>query len=114
MAEDVAASQEVDRLFEHTVGVDAPGASVIVVQNGKILHKRGYGLANLEHNVPNTPETIFRLGSVTKTFTATAILQLSDRGLLGIDDPISKHLANTSHGSQITSGTCLRIPQERA
>jgi CubicO group peptidase (beta-lactamase class C family) len=94
-------SRHVDKLFNCTVKTDVPGASVIVIQNGKILHNKGYGFANLEHNVPNMPETIFRLGSVTKQFTAMGILQLHEKGLLDIDDPVGKYFIGTSYGNKI-------------
>jgi CubicO group peptidase (beta-lactamase class C family) len=66
--------------------------SVLVAKGGEVLLARGYGLANAEHGVPNSPETKFRLGSITKQFTATAILILQDAGKLKVEDPISKHL----------------------
>ena len=50
--------------------------SVLVAENGKIIYKGAYGHANMEWNIPNTPDTRFRLGSITKQFTATIILQL--------------------------------------
>ncbi|MFO0956970.1 MAG: serine hydrolase [Isosphaeraceae bacterium] len=69
--------------------------TVLVARGDDVLIARGYGLANAEHNIANTPETRFRLGSITKQFTATAILILQDRGLLKVGDPISKHLDTT-------------------
>jgi CubicO group peptidase (beta-lactamase class C family) len=81
---------------------DSPGASVIVIHNGKILHKKGYGLANLELDVPNIPQTKFRIASITKTFTSTAILQLHDKGLLNIDDTIEKYMADIQNGDKVT------------
>jgi D-alanyl-D-alanine carboxypeptidase len=68
--------------------------SVLVAKDGKVLLAKGYGLANAEHDVPNTAETKFRLGSITKQFTATAILLLQDQGKLKVEDPISKHLTD--------------------
>ena len=62
-----------------------------------------YGLANHEHNVANTPETKFRIGSITKQFTAVAILQLQEQGLLDIQAPISSYLPNYPDGDRITS-----------
>jgi CubicO group peptidase (beta-lactamase class C family) len=59
-----------------------------------VLFAKGYGMANLEHEVPNTTRTKFRLGSITKQFTATAILQLEERGKLATDDPACKHVAD--------------------
>ena len=72
--------------------------SVLVAKDGKVLFARGYGLANAEHEVPNTPETKFRLGSITKQFTAMAILILQDRGKLKVEDPIGKYLDRRPQG----------------
>jgi CubicO group peptidase (beta-lactamase class C family) len=69
--------------------------SVLVAKDGKILLRQAYGLANIEHDVLNTPETKFRLGSITKQFTAMAIMILQERGKLKADDLISKHLGDT-------------------
>ena len=66
--------------------------SVLLATNGMVVLAKGYGLANIELDVPNSPETKFRLGSITKQFTAAAILQLQDAGKLSVDDPISKHI----------------------
>jgi CubicO group peptidase (beta-lactamase class C family) len=77
--------------------------SVLVSRDGKVLFAKGYGLANAELNVPNTPETKFRLGSITKQFTATAIVVLQERGKLNVQDPICKYLDNCpSAWSEIT------------
>ena len=69
-----------------------PGASLLVVRDGKAIIRRSYGLANLEGSVAATPETNFRLASVTKQFTATAILLLVQDGKLKLDDRIRKWL----------------------
>jgi len=66
------------------------GASVAVVKNGKTILNKGYGLANAEHNVPVTSETVIRLGSMSKQFFTTAILKLADDGKLSIDDSVHK------------------------
>lgn len=76
--------------------------AVMIAKQGKILFSRGYGFANVEHQILNTPQTVFRLGSITKQFTAVAILQLQERGLLNVNDPISKYLPQYSHGDKIT------------
>jgi CubicO group peptidase (beta-lactamase class C family) len=68
--------------------------TALVAKNGEVIFKKGYGLANIELGVPNTPEMKFQIGSITKQFTATAILQLQEKGLLGLDDPITKHLTD--------------------
>lgn len=66
-----------------------PGGAMLVAEGDRIIASRGFGLANVESNVPNTVETNFRLASVTKQFTAMAVLILRDRGSLSLDDPIS-------------------------
>lgn len=69
--------------------------SVLVAENGKILLDKGYGFANLEWQVPNTPTTKFRLGSITKQFTAASILLLEERGKLKVEDPVKKYMPDT-------------------
>ena len=69
--------------------------SVIVAKDGKILLAKGYGMANLEHEIPNKANTKFRLGSITKQFTAVAILQLQEQGKLNVQDPIGKYVPNS-------------------
>ena len=66
--------------------------SVLVARDGRVLLDKGYGYADLEWNIPNDPDTIFRLGSVTKQFTAAAILLLEERGKLKASDPVSVYL----------------------
>jgi CubicO group peptidase (beta-lactamase class C family) len=66
--------------------------AVLVAQDGKVLLDKGYGFANLEWEVPNTPTTKFRLGSITKQFTAASILLLEERGKLKIEDPVKKYM----------------------
>jgi CubicO group peptidase (beta-lactamase class C family) len=66
--------------------------TVLVARGSEVILSKGYGSANLEWNVPNTPSTKFRLGSVTKQFTAASILLLAERGKLTLDDPIKKHI----------------------
>lgn len=68
--------------------------SVLAAQGGKIVFEKGYGMASLELDVPNTPQTKFRLGSITKQFTATAILQLAALGKLNVTDPVSKYITD--------------------
>lgn len=76
--------------------------SVLVARAGEVLLSAGYGMANLEHDVPNTPQTKFRIGSITKQFTATAILQLQEQGLLEVHHSISTYLPDYPNGEQIT------------
>ncbi|HBY62566.1 MAG TPA: penicillin-binding protein [Solibacterales bacterium] len=80
-----------------SLAANRPGfmGAVLVARDGKPILMRGYGKANLEWDIPNTPKTKFRLGSVSKQFTAAAILVLEQQGKLRVEDPISKHLADT-------------------
>ena len=71
---------------------DEPGAAVIVVVDGKPVLRKGYGVADTESGAKVTPETVFRIGSVTKQFTAVAILQLVQQGKVKLDDPITKYV----------------------
>jgi len=66
--------------------------SVLVARGSDVVLSKGYGFANLEWNVPNTPQTKFRLGSITKQFTAASILLLEERGKLKVDDPVKKYM----------------------
>jgi len=72
--------------------VGAFNGTALVAENGKVIFKKGYGLADFEWKVPNTPDTKFRLGSITKQFTATLILQLVEEGKLLLTDPVGKYL----------------------
>ena len=69
-----------------------PGAALAVARDGKLVKARGYGLANVEHEVPVTPDTVFELASVTKQFTATAVMLLVEQGKIRLDDPITVHV----------------------
>jgi CubicO group peptidase (beta-lactamase class C family) len=70
-----------------------PGVSLAIVREGKIIFAKGYGLANVEHQVPAKPETIFQSGSMGKQFTATAVMMLMEEGKLNLDDKISKYFS---------------------
>lgn len=66
--------------------------SVLVAENGKVIYKKGFGFANMEWNVPNTPDTKFRIASIVKQFTATLILQLVEQGKIKLDGKITDYL----------------------
>ena len=78
--------------------------SVLVAENGKIIYKGAYGPANMEWNIPNTPDTKFRLGSITKQFTATVIMQLVEQGKIKLDAKLSDYLPDyrKDTGSKVT------------
>ncbi|HEX4848444.1 MAG TPA: serine hydrolase domain-containing protein [Novosphingobium sp.] len=71
---------------------DIPGLAVAVVERGRVVRLSGHGLANLEHRVPVTPDTVFQGGSTAKQFTALGILLLAADGKLALDDPLSRYL----------------------
>ncbi|MEO0768133.1 MAG: serine hydrolase [Cyanobacteria bacterium J06649_4] len=74
----------------------------MVTRKGETVFTESYGMANLEHQVPNTLQTKFRIGSITKQFTAAAILQLQDRDLLTVQSPIANYLPDYPNGDRIT------------
>lgn len=82
------------RYMSDAVQFDHFSGAVLVVRKGRVLLSEGYGMANAELKVPNKLSTKFRIGSVSKQFTAAAIMQLQDRGKLKISDPISKYVEN--------------------
>ena len=93
----------IDALFADFNRVDVPGASVMVIQNGKVLLAKGCGLANVEEKIPCRPETNFRLASLTKQFTAMSILILADRKKLSLDESLTEFFPEfPSYGKQIT------------
>lgn len=80
-----------------------PGAAVIVTENGKVILREGLGAANLELGVPVSPVTVFRVGSITKQFTAAGIMLLQEQGKLSVTDSIAKYLPDyPTHGHEIT------------
>ena len=68
-----------------------PGLALLIAKDGQIIRAQGYGLANVELQVPVKPETLFQSGSLGKQFTATAVMMLAEEGKLHLDDPISKY-----------------------
>ena len=89
-APDVTA--QVDRVFARWNSSSTPGCAVGASVDGEPALARAYGMADLEHDVRNTPETIFEAGSVSKQFTAAAVLLLAREGKLSLDDPVRKYI----------------------
>ena len=87
-----AVSARVDKLFTNWDKPDSPGCSLAVIKDGGIIYKRGYGAADLDHDVPIVPGTVFHVASVSKQFTAFAVLLLAQQGKLSLDDPVRKHI----------------------
>lgn len=95
-----------ERAFEKaskTNAAPAPGCAVGVSLNGQAVFEKAFGLAEIEHNVPNTPQTIFESGSVAKQFTAAALVLLQQDGKLSLDDPVKKYIPEIpDYGSPLT------------
>jgi CubicO group peptidase (beta-lactamase class C family) len=98
----LALAQALDRYVDGYARRDRFSGSVLVAHRGHILLKKGYGLANREHGIPNAPETKFRLGSLCKQFTGAAIVHLQQRGLLHVGDPVSTYLPDYPGGDEFT------------
>jgi CubicO group peptidase (beta-lactamase class C family) len=92
-AQDLTARME--HVVQHFIPADGPPrfmGSVLVARGDEVLFSKGYGFANMEWKIPDSPSTKFRLGSVTKQFTAASILLLEERGKLKTDDPVKKYM----------------------
>jgi len=88
-AQDVS---RMDQIVQSYVSAKTFMGTVLVARGGEVLFSKGYGMANLEWDIPNSPSTKFRLGSVTKQFTAASILLLEERGKLKVEDPVKKYM----------------------
>jgi CubicO group peptidase (beta-lactamase class C family) len=85
---------QVDEYMRARVELEHFSGAICIARDGEMLVSQGYGLANREHGVPNSPLTKFRLASITKQFTATAIMLLQQQGKLRVHDPVRAHLAD--------------------
>jgi CubicO group peptidase (beta-lactamase class C family) len=95
-------ASKIDAVFSRW-NSETPGCAVGVSQGGKSVLQKSYGMADLEHDVPNTPETIFEAGSVSKQFTAAAVLLLAQEGKLSLDDPARKYIPELpDYGAPLT------------
>lgn len=96
------AHNELDSIIKKYVDSTEFMGSVLIAKNGEILLKKGYGFADIENRIPNTPATNFYLASVSKLFTAAAIVELKNKGLLKLDDSLSKYIPDYPNGNRIT------------
>lgn len=85
-------NDRVDKLFSLWDRPESPGCALAIIKNGGIVYKRGYGAADLDHNIPITSATVFHVASVSKQFTALSILLLVQQGKLSLDDPVRKYI----------------------
>lgn len=90
-----------DTYLKEVGGPEKFSGSVLIAQKGVKILSKGYSMANYELGVPNSPETAFRIGSITKPITAIAIMQLQERGLLNVNDPLSKYFPDYRNGDKI-------------
>ncbi len=84
-------TRKIDKVFRDFDNT-SPGCALSVIQDGEIIYSKGYGMADLEHNVPITPQTVFYIGSVSKQFVTFSILLLEEKGLLSLDDDVRKYI----------------------
>ena len=87
-----AADSRVDAVFKEYDRSDAPGCAVGVYRDGNLDYARGFGIANLDHGLPITPDTVFYVGSVSKQFTAMSVALAAREGKLSLDDPVRKYV----------------------
>jgi CubicO group peptidase (beta-lactamase class C family) len=87
-----ATAKKIDSLFKQWDNKKSPGCAIGIIRNDSLIFAKGYGMANLENNIPINTQTVFEMGSVSKQFTAYAILLLAHQGKLSINDDINKYL----------------------
>lgn len=101
--DDKQLTAEFDKMLSGQFKTNEPGVTVLVARKGQIIYKKAFGMANLEYNIPMQVDNIFRIGSITKQFTAVAILQLMEQGKLNLQDEITKFIRDYPvHGHKIT------------
>ncbi|GEK10271.1 serine hydrolase domain-containing protein [Pseudoalteromonas peptidolytica] len=100
--------KRMDAIADKSINPDGPGCSIGIIQNEKFIFKKSYGLANLEHQIPLNNQSVFRMASVSKQFTAFAVLLLADDGAIKLEDDIRKHLPDLKdYGRKITINSML-------
>src|SRR5256885_13683995 len=108
---DEKSAAAVDEVFADLTGSGSPGCALGVFRDGKILYSKGYGLANIEEDVPITPQSVFDIGSTSKQFTAASIVLLEKQGKLSVNDDIRKYIPELpDYGEKITILHLLNHP----
>ena len=92
----------VDNFYSSLKGKEAPGIAVLVARDGNVFYRKGFGYADIKNKIMITPDTKFRIGSVTKQFTASAILKLQENNLLSVNDKLSKFIPDFPRGDEVT------------
>jgi len=93
-AQDAVVAKVDDFVKDEMLRQHIPGVSLLVNKDDKVVLAKGYGLANVEHQVPVKPETVFQSGSVGKQFAATAVMMLVEEGKIALDDKVTKYITN--------------------
>jgi CubicO group peptidase (beta-lactamase class C family) len=102
-AQQFPANPRVDRIFAEWDKPSSPGCALGVLQNGKFIYERGYGMANLDYDIPNSPRLVYYVGSDSKQFTAASIALLVLDGKIALDDDIRKYISEMpDYGTPIT------------
>jgi len=91
-----------DNYYHSLKGKESPGIALLVARDGNVVYKKGFGYADIKNKILITPDTKFRIGSVTKQFTAAAILKLQENNLLGVNDKLSKFIPDFPRGDEVT------------
>ena len=97
-----SAEKLVDNLYYSLKDKTSPAIAVLVADKDKILYKKAFGYADIKNKIPATTDTKFRIGSVTKQFTAAAILKLQENNLLSVNDKLSKFIPDFPRGDEVT------------
>lgn len=95
-------SEMIDGVAAHFAKLPVAGMSIAVMRDGRLVHARGYGLANREARLPARADTVYEIGSITKQFTAAAIVRLAAQGRLGLDDPLATHFPEITNAGGVT------------
>jgi len=85
---------KIDAIFSQWNTPNSPGGTVGIIKDGELIFTKGYGMANLDHNIPNHPKTVFNIASTSKQFTAASIILLSEQGKLSLEDTLMKFFPN--------------------
>src|SRR5579863_10119286 len=100
---DEKSAAAVDEVFGDLTKAGSPGCALGVYRDGRIIYAKGYGLANIEEDVPITPQSVFDIGSTSKQFTAASILLLEKQGKLSVNDDVRKYIPELpDYGPKIT------------
>ena len=100
---DPALQTRIDHIAEQVMALHGvPSASIAVVEHGKLVYTHAYGLAHLDPALPATPDMRYSIGSISKQFTAVAILILQEQGKLRLDDPVGKYVPGLTRGDEVT------------